>query len=92
MKQPKLSDLKIDVKGTKQMRARMAKARKIKITVNIDEDILESLRDTADASGIPYQSLLNRLLRESVEKSSENASRLEKLEREVQALKKKISA
>ena len=92
MKQPKLSDLKIDVKGTKQMRARMAKARKIKITVNIDEDILESLRDTADASGIPYQSLLNRLLRESVEKASDNDSRLEKLEREVQALKKKVSA
>lgn len=92
MKQPKLSDLKIDVKGTKQMRARMAKARKIKITINIDEDILESLRDKADASGIPYQSLLNRLLRQAVEKSSEKDSRLERLEREVQALKKKISA
>ncbi len=92
MKQPKLSDLRVDTKGTKVMREKMAKARKIKITINIDEDVLESVRGKADESGIPYQSLLNRLLREAVEKASGNDSRLEKLEREVQALKKKVSA
>lgn len=36
MKQPKLNDLKIDTKGTKAMRKMMAKAKKIKITVNED--------------------------------------------------------
>lgn len=92
MKQPKLSDLRIDTKGTKAMREKMAKARKIKITINIDEDVLESVRGRADESGIPYQSLLNRLLRDAVNKASVNDSRLEKLEREVQALKKKVSA
>jgi predicted DNA binding CopG/RHH family protein len=92
MKKPKLSDLRIDAKGTKAMREKMAKAKKIKITINIDEDVLESVRGKADESGIPYQSLLNRLLRDAVEKTSENDSRLEKLEREVQALKKKVSA
>lgn len=92
MKQPKLSDLRIDTKGTKAMREKMAKAKKIKITINIDEDVLESVRGKADESGIPYQSLLNRLLRDAVEKASVNDSRLEKLEREVQALKKKVSA
>jgi predicted DNA binding CopG/RHH family protein len=92
MKQPKLSDLRLDTRGTKAMREKLAKSKKIKITINIDEDVLESLRGKADESGIPYQSLLNRLLRNAVEKVSENDSRLEKLEREVHALKKKISA
>ncbi len=92
MKQPKLSDLRIDTKGTKLMREKMAKVKKIKITINIDEDVLESVRGRADESGIPYQSLLNRLLRDAVEKVSENNSRLKKLEREVQALKKKVLA
>jgi len=92
MKQPKLSDLRVDTKGTKAMREKMAKAKKTKITINIDEDVLESVRGKAVESGVPYQSLLNRLLRDAVEKASESDSRLEKLEREVQALKKKVSA
>ena len=92
MKQPKLSDLRLDVKGTKQIRASMAKAKKIKITINIDEDLLISVRRRSTSTGIPYQSLLNHLLRDAVEKTSENDSRLDRLEREVRALKKKLSA
>ena len=66
MKQPKLSDLKIDTKGTKAMRKMMAKAKKIKITVNVDEDLLVELKHMAEETGTPYQSLLNRVLKDAV--------------------------
>jgi len=92
MKHPRLSDVKVDVTGTKSMRNKMAKVKKIKITINIDDDILHSLRGEAERSGMPYQSLLNRLLRDAVEKVSRDESRLDKLEREVRELKKKLSA
>ncbi len=92
MKQPKLSDLKIDTKGTKAMRKMMAKAKKIKITVNVDEDLLVELKHMAEATGTPYQSLLNRVLKDAVMTKKDEGSRLDRLEREVERLKKKISA
>lgn len=92
MKQPKQSDLKIDIKRTKAIRKMMAKAKKIKITVNLDEDVLSELRQIAIQSGTPYQSLLNRLLREAVSSKKDEGSRLDRLEKEVERLKKKISA
>lgn len=92
MKHPKASDLKVDVHGTRSMRTKMAKAKKIKITINIDDDVLHSLRGRAEESGVPYQSLLNRLLRDAVNRVSDGESRLEKLEKEVRDLKKKLSA
>lgn len=92
MKQPKLSDVKIDAKGTKAMRKLMAKAKKIKITINVDEDLLVELRRMAEATGTPYQSLLNKVLKDAVIAKKDEGSRLDRLEREVQRLKKKISA
>lgn len=92
MKQPKLSDMKVDVKGTKAIRAMMAKAKKIKITINVDEDLLAELRKMADSSGVPYQTLLNRVLKDAITLKREEGSRLDRLEREVERLKKKLSA
>jgi predicted DNA binding CopG/RHH family protein len=92
MKQPKLSDLKIDTKGTKAIRNMMAKAKKIKITVNVDEDLLIELKQMAEQTGTPYQSLLNRVLKDAVMSKKNEGSRLDRLEREVERLKKKISA
>ncbi len=63
MKQPKLRSVKIDVKGTEKMRRCMAKAKKIKLTVNVDQEPLEALNLRSDETGGPYQSLLNRVLR-----------------------------
>jgi hypothetical protein len=40
MKQPKLNELVIDRKGTQRMRAEAVKTRKVKITINIDQDPL----------------------------------------------------
>jgi predicted DNA binding CopG/RHH family protein len=93
MKQPRLKDVKIDVKGTEKMRSRMAKAKKIKITVNIDEDLLESLKLRSDETGVPYQSLLNRVLRSAMlEQKDDRTLRLDRLEKEIALLKRKLSA
>lgn len=92
MKQPKLSDLKIDSKGTKALRKMMTKAKKIKITVNVDEDILTELRQMAEEAGTPYQSLLNKVLKDAIMGKKAEGTRLDRLEREVERLKKKISA
>lgn len=93
MKQPKLKDVKFDLKGTETMRSRIAKAKKIKITVNVDEDLIEALKLRSDETGVPYQSLLNRVLREGIsDQSSNESSRLDRLEKEMATLKKRLSA
>lgn len=92
MKQPKLNDVKIDRKGTEALRKMMSKAKKIKITINVDEDLLTELRLMAKETGVPYQSLLNRVLKDAVMVKKDEGSRLDRLEREVERLKKKISA
>jgi len=92
MKQPKLSNLKIDAKGTKALRKMMTKTKKIKITVNVDEDLLTELRRMSEETGTPYQALLNKVLKDAVMDKKTEGSRLDRLEREVERLKKKISA
>lgn len=92
MKQPKLSDLVMDMKGTKEIRAKMTKAKKIKITINIDEDSLSLLRKLSGDTGAPYQSLLNQVLKEGLSKRSATESRLERIEKELEKLKRKVAA
>ncbi|PWU17110.1 MAG: hypothetical protein C5B49_09525 [Bdellovibrio sp.] len=86
------SDSKIDVKGTKAMRKMMAKAKKIKITISVYEDLLVELRKMAESTGTPYQSLLNKLLKDAIMLKKSEGTRLDWLERELERLKKKLSA
>ena len=92
MKQPKLSDLKIDTKGTKAIRKMMTKSKKIKITINVEEDLLREIRRMAESMGTPYQTLLNKVLKDAVLSKIEDGSRLDRLERELERLKKKLAA
>lgn len=92
MKPPKISDLKIDWVGTKKMRDLAARSRKIKITINLDADVLSQVRKQAAKGGSPYQSYLNWLLRETLSRKSDNENRLDRLEREIALIKKKIAA
>jgi predicted DNA binding CopG/RHH family protein len=92
MKQPKLSDLEVDLKATKNMRNKAAQGKKIKITINIEESILSTIRDEAKSSGVPYQNLVNRLLEHALASKNRESDRLARLEKEVRALKKKLSA
>ena len=92
MKEPKLSELEIDQRGTRQIRQSMAKTKAVKITINIDKENLDILRDKAARTGVPYQRLLNRLLTKALQSEKDTESRLTRLEREVTKLKKKIVA
>ncbi len=91
MKQPKISNLKIDKKGTKAMRKKVAETKKVKITINFDSDVLDEVKKIADDMGSPYQTLLNKLVRDSLVQKRAEEDRLSRLEREIKAIKKKIA-
>ena len=91
MRQPKLNNLVIDTKETKIFRKLANKPSKIKITINIDEDSLRRLKSESNKTGIPYQRLINQLLKESLKEKENTFSRLDKLERELLRLKKKVA-
>jgi hypothetical protein len=42
-----------------------------RITIYLDTDVIEAFRDTADASGGGYQTMINEALREYVAKSAQ---------------------
>ncbi len=92
MKQPRMTSLRVDVAGTKKTRAAMKQPGSIKITINIDADSLTALRDTAQRTGIPYQRLLNQILKEGLASQRSNEDRLDRIERELVLLKKKLVA
>lgn len=92
MKQPKLSDLVLNKSGTKKIREMVANSKKIKITINIDRDSLESLKEMANKSGGSYQKILNEILKNGLVKHNDSESRLQKLEKEIAKIKKKLAA
>jgi len=92
MKVPKLNELAIDDKGTRQIRRKMAASQSVKITINIDKDNLEILRAKAAKTGVPYQRLLNQFLNSALQNDAQTESRLDRLEKEIARLKKKIVA
>lgn len=92
MKQPKMNDLVIDRKGTKHIRAQAAKTEKVKITINIDQDSLEALRKMAGSTGASYQKLLNQILKEGLVEHTTSESRLARVEKELEKLKRKMAA
>ncbi len=91
MKKPKLEELTIDDKGTRQIRRKMAIARSVKITINIDKDSLDILRAKAAETGVPYQRLLNQFLNRALQNDAQTESRLDRLEKEITRLKKIVA-
>jgi predicted DNA binding CopG/RHH family protein len=92
MKKPNLKNLKIDESETKRIRSSMAHQKSIKITININAETLEKLKEIAEDSGVPYQRLINRTLADSLAAKTKANSRLDRMEKELAALKKKIAA
>ncbi len=90
MKEPKLKDLRHDKAGTKRVKKIVENAKKVKITINFDEDILDEIKKIAKEVGAPYQSFFNKFVREALAEREEKGGRLSKLEKEVRALKKKV--
>ena len=92
MRKPNLKNLKIDLVQTKKIKESMALKKSVKITINIDADTLSKLKEMADESGIPYQRLINRTLKENIDGKSFAESRLKKIENELKILRKKLTA
>jgi predicted DNA binding CopG/RHH family protein len=92
MKQPKMKDLKFDKKGTKKTRDLIKKSNKIKITINFDSEILEEVKTLAEELGSPYQTLLNKIIKDALLTKKAEKSRLDRLEAEIKKLKKKLAA
>ena len=92
MKQPNLNNLTIDYSGTRKLRSQLKKTKKIKITINIDERSLTYLRKASGQSAIPYQQILSQVLRDTVIERGEAKSRLDRIERELEKLKRQIAA
>ena len=92
MKEPRVSDLEIDPKGTERIRKRVAHNKSVKITINVDAESLAVLRKRSAKTGIPYQRLLNRVLKKALQDDKEMESRLDHLERELNRLKQRLSA
>jgi predicted DNA binding CopG/RHH family protein len=92
MKEPNLKNLKLDVTEAKTVNKIAKKSKKIKITINLDLDSLEALKTISGKTGVPYQRLLNQLLKESLEGQKETESRLERLEKEIKKIKRELAA
>ena len=92
MTEPSLKNLKLSAQETKQIKKLAKKSEKVKITINLDLDSLDALKTISGKTGIPYQRLLNQLLKDALEGQYESESRLDRLEKEIQRIKKRIAA
>ncbi|NDC38801.1 MAG: hypothetical protein EBZ48_12235 [Proteobacteria bacterium] len=92
MREPKLKNLKIDTTETAKIRRGLRKQRSVKITINLDADSLEAVKREAAASGVPYQRLLNRLLKEILASRRATESRIDRIEKELHQMKKRLGA
>ena len=92
MKKPRVSDLTVDRAGTRTLRAEAARHDSVKITINIDADSLAKLKQLSAESGVPYQRLLNSVLRERLSRTSSVHARLDRIERELKRVKKTLAA
>ena len=92
MRKPGIKNLRLDLKETKRVHSALAKRKSVKITINIDSGSLEELRRLSTASGVPYQRLLNQVLREGLGGRAKTESRLDRLERELEQVKKRVAA
>ena len=92
MKKPKLKNLSVDSAETANIRDTMSRQKSVKITININADVLAKLRHIADKSGVPYQRLINRTLVDSLHSQKSNESRIDRIEKELRVIKRKLAA
>lgn len=92
MRKPRIRDVKVDAAGTRRLRAEMARRGSVKITINVDADSLAKLKELSADSGVPYQRLLNSILKERLSKADTVHARLDRLEKELARVKKTLAA
>jgi len=92
VRKPSIRDMKVDIAGTRRLRAKMAGRGSVKITINVDADSLTKLKELSAESGVPYQRLLNGILKERLVKADTLHSRLDRIEKELARVKKTLAA
>jgi len=92
VRKPSIRDMKVDTAGTRRLRAKMAGRGSVKITINVDADSLTKLKELSAESGVPYQRLLNGILKERLVKVDTLHSRLDRIEKELARVKKTLAA
>jgi predicted DNA binding CopG/RHH family protein len=83
MKSSKVKKSKIRY-GTKDVldeSYRDLKNHKHRISMMIDGDLLEAIKDRAAEVGAPYQTLMQKMLRDALEKTSSVEKRLDRIEK-----------
>jgi hypothetical protein len=92
VKKPSVRDVKVDIPGTHRLHAEMATGGSVKITINVDAESLAKLKTLSAESGVPYQRLLNRILKQHLATADTLGSRVDRIERELARVKKTLAA
>jgi len=92
VRKPSIRDMKVDTAGTHRLRAQMAGRGSVKITINVDADSLAKLKALSAESGVPYQRLLNGILKERLATADTVHSRLTRVEKALARLQKTLAA
>jgi len=92
VKKPRISDLKVDAAGTRRLRTEMAGGGSVKITINVDANSLAKLKALSADSGVPYQRILNRILKERLSEAETVHARLDRIEKDLARVKKTLAA
>ena len=92
MREPRLGGLKIDEAVTGKLRAAQAGQKAVTITINVDTKSLQVLKEVSRKTGVPYQTLVSRVLKDAVERRATTESRLDRLERELKRMKRMLVA
>jgi predicted DNA binding CopG/RHH family protein len=92
VRKPTIRDMNVDTTGTRRLRAAMAGRGSVKITINVDADSLAKLKELSAESGVPYQRLLNSILKERLATTDTVQSRLDRIEKELARVKKTLAA
>lgn len=92
MRKPRISDVKVDTLGTRRLRAQIAGRGNVKITINVDADSLAKLKALSAESGVPYQRLLNSILKERLATADTVHSRLTRVEKALARVQKTLAA
>lgn len=91
MKKPKINELKENKKETISIRNMAKKTTKIKVTFNLDEDVVKKLKNLASDSGSKYQTLLNSILKEALFSRATYEERISNMEKELSEIKNFIN-
>ena len=92
MKEPKLADLSIDWKGTARVRSKLAKAKKITITVKFDRSAIAFLAKLSPRDRKAYQNLLVGSPKRSSSATLDTERRLSTVEEELRKLIRQFAA